>query len=154
LAYRVHVTGLRNLAAASPAAVLCLSLMLIQGLIASPLLVECLPGDGSSLIELIGQDPCHEPFVTLEAAGGHTQAALFLGGDPADPCVDLSMDSFGTTQGAIEAQVPIMSHKGHPDEAFPFADGMLPPAFILFGRARDPVPAADYNPRLLSPLRI
>jgi hypothetical protein len=143
--------------AVNPSAALCLSLLLVQGLIVSSLLVECLPGDGSSLIELIGQDPCHEHFAAAEAAKGHGCAAPSLQGeDSADPCVDLSMESFGLAQGALDIQVPSMSTLDHPDATSPVAGAVLPlpAAGALFKRARDPVMIADYNPRLSSSLRI
>jgi hypothetical protein len=157
LGYRIHINKMRSLAAASPAAALCLSLMLAQGLIASSLLVECLPGDGRSLIELIGQDPCREPFIATEAARGRDHAAPFLGeDDPADPCVDLSMDNFGMTQGAVEIHLPSMSVTDHLDETPPVAARVLPlpAAGASFKRARDPVMPADFDSRLPSSLRI
>ena len=81
-----------------------LSAVLVYGLVASPLLVQCIPGDSNPLIELIGQDPCHQIFVDHASRSGHDLS--FGADDPADPCVDLTFDNFGITPIVSDLQAP------------------------------------------------
>lgn len=86
---------------------LLISLVLVHGLVASPLLVECIPSDGSSLVEFIGQDPCHHFLgASRSSLTAERHAADFEVGDLEDPCVDLTLDSFGLTQSLVDVQAP------------------------------------------------
>ena len=124
------------------AAVLLLSLVLLNGLITAPLLVECMPADGSSLIELIGQDPCHHPFGTHD----HGACPVAAGAeDSSDPCVDLILDNLGITQGGAVLQSPL-SLATHAVAANCQDDGDLcqfPGTDIMFRLAREPVITSD-----------
>ncbi len=153
----VHTIQMRQLIVDSRLAVLLLALALAHGLIASSLLVECIPADGRSLIELIGQDPCHHPFGAVETLGGeHDTPTLQMENDPTDPCVDLSLDSFGISAGVMEIQSPSTSATDRLADAS-IVVGMLcpaPRAEAFFKQAREPVIPADCDSQLLLFLRI
>jgi hypothetical protein len=137
------------------AALLCLALA--HGLVASSLLVECIPADGRSLVELIGQDPCHQPFGAVETHSGDPHApTLHMENDPTDPCVDLSLDSFGISAGVMEIHPPSTSATDRLADASTVV-GMMrlaPRAEAFFKQAREPVIPADCDSRLLLSLRI
>jgi hypothetical protein len=89
---------------------LLLSLMLVHGMIASPLLVNCLPSDGRSLVELVGKDPCHHAAGLTDGDMDRRGARNdFAPGDPADPCLDLILDNVGTSQPGAVLQSPMAS---------------------------------------------
>ncbi|MBZ5496688.1 MAG: hypothetical protein LAP85_09815 [Acidobacteriia bacterium] len=136
---------------------LLLSLVLVYGLIASPLMVECIPADGRSLVELIGRDPCHHPFGEMETSCTHDFSVALLGeGDPADPCVDLSLDNFGVTQNVMDVQSPPMMMANALADAAPCPAHLIstPGAGAIFKPAREPALGAVRDPRLTSSLRI
>jgi hypothetical protein len=73
-------------------------LIFLHGSLMAPLHVECISQDGSCLIEIIGQDPCHErPAVPTGPADGGTTLTGML--HQVDTCTDLMMD------GAAELKV-------------------------------------------------
>jgi len=134
-------------------AVLLLSLALLNGLVASRLLVECLPLDGSSLVELIGQDPCHHLF------GGHVHKSCptSLGeNDPSDPCVDLIMDNFGVTQSAALLQFSPTLITDLPAQAAQAGENFIqaPTAGGIFKPAREPARIPNCDPHLNTCIRI
>ena len=135
-------------------AMFLLSLVLLHGLIASPLLVVCIPADGRSLIELIGQDPCHHPFggADFDCAGGFSLGS----DDPADPCVDLILDNFGVTQGAMDLDSPAISALAQLAFAQPItmAIAPMPDVDTIFKLARETIIVAGHEPRLTTTLRI
>ena len=136
---------------------LLLSLTLANGMVASSLLVECIPADGRSLVELFGQDPCHHPFGAIEIHDGDHQAAtLQMENDPTDPCVDLSLDSLGISAGVVELHAPSDSAPDHLADASPLAGVMCLAlrAGTVLKLAREPVNPADGDSQLLLSLRI
>lgn len=135
------------------AAMLLLSLVLLNGLIASRILVECFPSDGSSLVELIGQDPCHHPF------GGHLHKSCrtSLGeSDASDPCLDLIPDNFGVTQsGALLPSPATLVTDLVALSAQAVADlFQAPNAVAPFKLAREPVRVAGCGPYSNTCIRI
>lgn len=147
---RQQITG-------SPAAAALLCVALAQGMVASSLLVECIPADGSTLVELLGQDPCHQLFAAIELHwGDHHPATPQMEYDSTDPCVDLSLESLAISAGVIRNQPPAIS------AADQLARGSLltgmvwfaPPAETLFKQARAPGRPADAAPQRLFSLRI
>jgi hypothetical protein len=97
-----------------------LSLALVHGMIASPLLVNCLPSDGRSLVELVGHDPCHHAAGLTDGDMARRGARNdFAPGDPADPCVDLILDNVGTSQQGALLQSPMASGTGLPADVSP-----------------------------------
>jgi hypothetical protein len=68
-------------------------LVLMHGLIAAPLLVECVGADGRSLVELAGHDPCHHPARAVRTSSNHNsgQPSGLSSGEWQDPCLDLTL---------------------------------------------------------------
>jgi hypothetical protein len=74
--------------------------ILLHALVIGPLLVHCFPSDGSSLVELVGYDPCHHARPMHLVFPGKTM--VFLAFDGGDSCVDLMMDSPGVSESGME----------------------------------------------------
>ena len=136
---------------------LLLSLTLVHGMIASPLLVNCLPSDGRSLVELVGQDPCHHAAGLADGDTNDRSAKDDLApGGPTDPCIDLILDSVGTYQHGVVFQFPMTSG------ADSHAASALVPWFVqhlmdfggLCRPARDSLTCCRRNPHVFSSLRI
>jgi len=136
---------------------LLISMVLVHGLVALPLLVDCLPADGRSLVELIGQDPCRHPLGKMEAAGSHDLPSNLLGADdPSNPCVDLSMEIAGMGQNAVALPVPPTSAAGRIADV---ARIIIHANYLLsectaFKLARDPLIIAGRDLLVTSSLRI
>lgn len=136
---------------------LLLSLVLVHGLVALPLLVNCLPGDGRSLVELIGQDPCRHPFGEIEVGGSQDLSSTLLGeNDPSYACVDISMQSTGIAQDAVALPAPPMSATGQIADAtcITIHANYLPNECTTFKLAREPLITAGRDLLLTSSLRI
>jgi hypothetical protein len=136
---------------------LLISMALVHGLVALPLLVECLPADGRSLVELIGQDPCHHPFGEMEAGRGHDLSSSLLGeDDPSDPCLDLSMENTGMAQNAVALPAPPMSATDQVADAtcIVIYANYLSNECTTFKLAREPLITAGRDLLLTSALRI
>lgn len=73
-------------------------LIFMHGFLAAPLQVECISQDGRCLIEILGQDPCHEspPDRAVPARAGATLTGML---HQVDTCVDIMID------GAAELKV-------------------------------------------------
>jgi hypothetical protein len=131
-----------------------LGLVLVYGLIASPLIVECIPRDGSSLIELMGQDPCHHPCIHLS----HADRSPVALGEYAqeDPCLDLVMDNCGLTQAGLNLQSPLRTVLERLNHSITDAPGILDfsESGNCFRLAREPVAVIDLTPSLTLSLRI
>jgi hypothetical protein len=71
-------------------------LVFLHSLLMAPLLVECITPDGQNLIEILGQDPCHDRYINnLSAVPNNSHgAAVSKNCDAADRCIDLFMNNF------------------------------------------------------------
>ncbi len=135
-------------------ALVLLSAVLVYGLVASPLLVQCIPGDGNPLVELIGQDPCHQVFGEIAAGSGHDFS--FGADDPADPCLDLTLDNFGITPIVSDLQAPPGQVMAQLAEVAAAAVNSIymPNIDATYKLAREPVILVDLDPLLTTALRI
>ncbi len=68
-------------------------LLLVFGLVAQPLLVQCIREDGRVLIEIAGHDTCHEEAgQDRPVSGARRSPSPAVGpGEWHDPCLDLSL---------------------------------------------------------------
>jgi hypothetical protein len=89
------------------------AIVLMHALIIGPLLVQCIPFEGRSLVEFIGYDPCHYPGVAYRELAGTT--TVLLAGDIEDSCVDLMMDNPGVAQAGIMLLSTAGEHANHLD---------------------------------------
>jgi hypothetical protein len=148
----------RNRSAQAHAVVFLASLLLVQGMTASSLLVWCLPGDGTCLIELLGSDPCrfHTAAADAKDACDHSPPLLGEGNAEKGSCVDMSMDYFSVNVAVVSLHAPSASPVGVPDAAAGISRGLQNPATlpVLFRLAREPVITADLDFPLPLSLRI
>lgn len=117
-----------------------LSGVLLFGLIASPWIVECIPEDGKVLVELLGQDPCHQCRGHFTAAN-HRAADTYGQYDPTGMCLDVVLDNLGFTQNGVDLYVPMRARTDQLS-ALPVAGESLPAghqSLVLFKLAREPV---------------
>jgi hypothetical protein len=136
---------------------LMLSLALVHGMIASPLLVNCLPSDGRSLVELVGHDPCHHAAGLTDGDRDRRGARNDLApGDPADPCVDLILDNVGTSQPGAVLQSRMASGTGLPADVAPapLLVRHLANIAVPCKLARDSLICCLRDPHIFSTLRI
>jgi hypothetical protein len=131
-----------------------LAMALVYGLVASPLTVECIPQDGSSLVEFIGQDPCHHPCDHFSHGSG--SPATLDQSNPEDPCLDLVVDNFGVPQTSLDFASPLNLCVEQLNQSVAAAAGIL---YLeehdgYFKLAREPVPMPVHDPLLISSLRI
>ena len=73
-------------------------LVFLHALVATPLLVECFQTDGRYLLEILGNDPCHELGFERPAANAPGTRATLESIRGTDPCLDLLMDNPGCTR--------------------------------------------------------
>ncbi len=133
---------------------LFLGLALVNGLTASPLLVNCIPADGRSLVELVGQDPCHHQHQETSVNNGDREDVV--PGDLADPCIDLTLDNVGTAQQGAVLESPLILTSTLLAAAVPAPPLIcqLPGVGVPLKKARDPLPCLAPGARLFSALRI
>ena len=75
----------------------------LHALVATPLLVECSQADGRYLLEILGNDPCHNPGLEILPPGAAGSALICSGA--ADPCLDLLVENPCCTR--ICSDVPV-----------------------------------------------
>jgi hypothetical protein len=132
-----------------------LSAILVYGLIASPLRVECIAEGGTTQVELIGQDPCHHPGSHL-AAPAACAPAISGDYDPTDPCLDLILENPALAQSAADIQVPQATTADPHQGIAVVSDGLFPTlsAAVFFKLARDPAECGICNSSISDTLRI
>jgi hypothetical protein len=82
--------------------------LLFHALIAGPLLVQCIPSNGTCRLELIGQDPCRH----LNAPGNSTrtrETAITDYDENTETCVDLAVDYSGLSKACLDLNPPSFS---------------------------------------------
>jgi hypothetical protein len=137
--------------------VLFCCLVLVYGLVASVLLVECMPGDGSCLVELIGSDPCQHPFGETQTAKAEDDsvAAAMRGCGTSQSCVDMSLDHYGVSPSPVSPHDPSVLSGAQPAlAAHVGASALAVPGIALVRPAREPVKARAVDPILQIFLRI
>ena len=124
-------------------------LVLVHALVATPLLVECFQADGGYLVEILGNDPCHNPVLTNGAEG--VQESSTLNDGTFDPCIDLLMDSPGCTR--ICSDLPLLSLQTQDRTALDPAKGVVPLGILEHFRANPP-PSLRSDAESQSPLAL
>jgi hypothetical protein len=124
--------------------------VLLHALVIGPLLVQCIPPDGSSLVELIGYDPCHHAQPVR--ADFSLPETGFTAGEEGNSCVDLMMDNPGVTQVGME---PFSgADAGMIAEHANFARFSEPLIFTSYRLARGPGIVSPATPTPVLSLRI
>ncbi len=82
----------------------------MHGFLTAPLLVECIPQDGSCLIEILGQDPCHENSGERPSTAGNNSGNSTLTGfpRPMDTCTDLMLESAAGIKACADYSAPLL----------------------------------------------
>ena len=126
-------------------ALLLVSLTFLHGLVVCPLLVECIREDGTTRIELMGQDPCRHSRDAGESCLFHDFASAALGAARSgQPCVDLAVESLAVSQKSPYLKLlpsPSMNAPADVTQAGVSFSSALHPGTI-FKLARDP---ADFS---------
>jgi hypothetical protein len=80
----------------------------VHGFLTAPLLVECINQDGRCLIEILGQDPCHEARREHPNAAGGDAGSCFLTGlsHQVDTCTDLMLESAAGIKACADYSAP------------------------------------------------
>jgi hypothetical protein len=138
-------------------ALLLVSLTFLHGLVVCPLLVECIREDGTTRIELMGQDPCRHPRDAGESCLFHDFASAALGAtNSGEPCVDLALESLAVSQKSLDSKSlpsPSMNASADVTQAGMCFPSALHPGTI-FKLARDPADFSACNCLLTFSLRI
>jgi len=79
----------------------------MHGFLTAPLLVECIPQDGRGIVEIMGQDPCHEDRLNHPAPAGKGtgRPAVTDMCKEVDSCTDLMLDSPAATKACTDLSV-------------------------------------------------
>ena len=95
-------------------------LVFLHSLLVAPLLVECVTSDGQTLIEILGQDPCHNNYLNTESAPENAPGmSAGKTAHAADPCTDFYLCDLDGTKDCLGSafsppQAPL--HLDRPDD--------------------------------------